>query len=354
MLKVVEIRALATAADRAACRRLIRHGSRSFHAASLLLPKRLRDGAYALYGFCRLSDDAVDLGEGEARAVDRLRARLDAIYAGWPMDHAVDRCLADTVRRFSVPRGAFDALLEGFEWDLEGRRYETLADVEAYGERVAGSVGAMMAALMDVRDPAMAERACDLGVAMQLTNIARDVGEDAANGRLYLPRDWFAGAGLDADAWLAAPTFTPEIAGFVRRLLERADALYARADEAIARLPPGVRPAIYAARMIYAGIGVQIARLGYDSVSARARTGLKEKLALTASALSKAARNAPGEALDIADGADRALVAAVMAAPAPQALAPARSALAEDVHWMLDLIEALERRDRHDRFAPAE
>ena len=123
------------------------------------------------------------------------------------MPMAADRALASVIARYAIPRAVPQALLEGFAWDREGRRYETLADLTAYAARVAGTVGAMMALLMDERRPEVLARACDLGVAMQFSNIARDVGEDARAGRLYLPQEWLREAGLDPEAWLAAPVF---------------------------------------------------------------------------------------------------------------------------------------------------
>jgi 15-cis-phytoene synthase len=337
-------------ADRAACRALIKTGSRSFFAASLLLPEHIREGAYALYGFCRLSDDAVDIENGNGGAVGRLRARLDGIYAGSPAPEAADRCLADAVVRFGIPRATFDALMEGFEWDSAGRVYHTLDDVEAYGERVAGSVGAMMAALMDARSPAMVERACDLGVAMQLTNIARDVGEDAQNGRLYLPRDWMVDVGLDPDAWLQNPVFCAKIGAITQRLLTRADALYKRADQAIARLPAIVRPAIYAARLLYAEIGKVVASQKYDSVSTRARTTAPRKAWLVGAAMQRAARPIPKAVLSVQDGLNRPLVAAVvrekLRAPV---ISKAKPTVTDDINWVLDLFSDLEHRDRIER-----
>ena len=98
-----------------------------------------------------------------------------------------------------IPRALPEALLEGFAWDAAGRRYETLDEVEHYAARVAGCVGAMMTLVMGRRDPAILARACDLGVAMQLTNICRDVGEDARAGRLYLPLAWLRDNGIDPD-----------------------------------------------------------------------------------------------------------------------------------------------------------
>jgi 15-cis-phytoene synthase len=336
--------------DRIACRELIKTGSRSFYAASLLLPEQIRDGAYALYGFCRLSDDAVDIGNGKGGAVKRLRLRLDAVYRGYPEDEAADRCLADTVIRFGIPRALFDALMEGFEWDVQGKTYHSLADVEAYGERVAGSVGGMMAALMGARSPALVERACDLGVAMQLTNIARDVGEDALNNRLYLPRDWMAELGVDADAWLACPMFEPEIGEMTKRLLARADVLYKRADQAIARLPATVRPAIYAARLLYAEIGAVVASQKYDSITERARTSAARKAWLVGAAMQRAAKPTPKAMLPILDGVKRPLVAAVVNEPLSdinsEKITPT---VKDDINWVLDLFSDLEQRDRQER-----
>jgi 15-cis-phytoene synthase len=341
------ISSFASDADRVACKDMIKTGSRSFYAASLLLPEAIREGAYALYGFCRLSDDAVDMEAGNTLAITRLRDRLDQIYGGNPLPEAADRCLGDAVRRFAIPRATFDALMEGFDWDASGRTYNTLGDVEAYGERVAGSVGAMMAALMGARLPEMVERACDLGVAMQLTNIARDVGEDARNGRLYLPRAWFEAAGLCPQTWLANPHFTTEIGDMVQRLLARADVLYKRADQAIARLPATVRPAIYAARLLYAEIGAVVRLQGYDSISVRARTSATRKAWLVGSAIQKAARPSPKSVLPVVDGIKRSLVSAVVSEPAPRLdETRLRSNLDNDISWIVDLFSDMEKRDR--------
>jgi len=332
-----------TPADNAACREMIRTGSRSFHVASLLLPDGVREAAYALYGFCRMSDDTVDVDGGCGGAVASLRARLDRVYAGEPASGAVDRPLADTVRRFAIPRATLDALLDGMQWDVDQRRYETEDDLEAYAARVAGSVGAMMAALMGARSADMVARACDLGVAMQYTNIARDVGEDARGGRLYLPRQWMREAGLDPDAWLAAPTFSAALASVVARLLARADALYRRSDSGIARLPHAFRPAIFAARLLYADIGAQIEKRGFDSVSARARVGAARKTWLVGRALRASARSQAGPHTAPALAATQFLVDAVTAHAAAPVLNGARR-LEDDVTWVLDLFASLERR----------
>jgi 15-cis-phytoene synthase len=145
---------------------------------------------------------------------------------------------------------------------------------------VAGTVGAMMALLMESRDRQSLARACELGVAMQLTNIARDVGEDARNGRLYLPLAWMREAGLDPEAWLAAPQFDQRLASVISRLLAEADRLYARGECGVGGLPRDCRPAIQAARLVYAEIGHALEASGLDSVHRRTVVGGGRKLVL--------------------------------------------------------------------------
>lgn len=330
---------LASPADFAACREAIRGGSRTFYAASLLLPPRLRGPAYALYAFCRASDDAVDEGADPAAAVVRLRARLEHAAAGRPLDHPCDRAFAATLHAHAIPPALPAALLEGLAWDAEARRYETLADLRTYAARVAGTVGAMMTLLMGPREPAVLARACDLGVAMQLTNIARDVGEDARAGRLYLPRAWMREAGLDPDAFLAAPAMTPALDAVVTRLLAEADALYARSRPGIDRLPRRCRPAIQAARVLYAEIG----RAVDDPIARRAVVPASRKLWLLAPALAAAARPARADGLALeALPETRFLVDAVTAAPASLTVDQRQGA----AEWTIDLFLELARRER--------
>ncbi|MCZ8315466.1 phytoene/squalene synthase family protein [Phreatobacter sp.] len=272
-------------ADVAACRSLLQAGSRSFFAASLLLPSSVREPATVLYAFCRVADDAVDLSPDAATAITRLHARLDGIFAGVPADDPVDRALAVVVRAHDLPRSVFDALIEGLAWDVGGRTYETLSDLISYCARVAGTVGTLMTLLMGRRDPRVLARACDLGVAMQLTNIARDVGEDARAGRLYLPLEWMEEAGLSPQSFLAAPVFDSRLASVIRRLIAEADRLYGRSQSGIGALPAGCRPAIHAARLIYQEIGVLLAARGQDSITRRTVVPQRRKLALVGRAL---------------------------------------------------------------------
>ncbi len=269
---------MSAAADLEACRAAIRTGSLSFHAASKLLPEHVRDPALVLYAFCRLADDAVDEGLNPRAAVLNLQERLDSAYAGTPRDTAIDRSFARMIDTHRLPRALPDALLEGLAWDAEGRRFETLSGVLDYSARVAAVVGVMMCVLMGVRDRHRLARACDLGLAMQLTNIARDIGEDAQRGRIYLPLEWFENEGLNPQSFLRAPAPSPEIRSMTARLLQEADRLYIRAEPGIAGLPVSCRSGIFAARSIYAGIGHAIRAQGYDSISQRARTSKARKI----------------------------------------------------------------------------
>ena len=332
-------------ADLAACRVMLAGGSKSFHAAARLLPRRIADPATALYAFCRVADDAIDLREDRAAALAELEARLDAIYAGAPMPHPADRAFARVVARFAIPRALPDALLEGFAWDAEGRCYEDLPALEAYGARVAAAVGAIMTLLMGVRDTAALARACDLGVAMQLTNIARDVGEDARNGRLYLPRAWLRQEGLDPDAFLAAPAFSPALGRVTARLLRAADALYRRSEAGIAVLPRDCRSGIAAARFVYAEIGRQVERQGLDSVSRRAVVPGHRKLRLMARGL-KMLDGRPGDLDTPPLDATRFLVEAVETMPGPAEALPPPPNFRARLLWAVELFDRLDRPDR--------
>ncbi len=242
-------------ADVEVCRSLLSVGSKSFSLAARLLPARVRDAATVLYAFCRVADDLVDRDPAASNeTVHALRERLQRAYAGRPDDTPVDRALSRVVERERVPRGLLEALLEGLAWDAIGRRYETLDDLVSYAARVAGSVGVTMSLVMGARDPSLLARACDLGVAMQLTNIARDVGEDAAVGRLYLPLEWLRDAGVDWSREATVPEPRQALVEVIARLLREADALYARADTGIDGLPRDYRLAIQSTRLIYTNI----------------------------------------------------------------------------------------------------
>jgi phytoene synthase len=348
-----ENNSLLATADLEACIALMQDGSKTFFAASRLLPQRIRPHAIALYAFCRVADDLVDhASEGQA-PLDELRLRLDAIYAGRPEPHVEDQALAMVVRQTALPRHLLDMLIEGFAWDAQGRRYATLLELHDYAARVAGSVGAMMCWIMGCRDHETLMRACELGVAMQLTNISRDVGEDARMGRIYLPLDGLKDAGLDAVRWLAQPSASIAVRSVIEQVLDEADRLYAQAMHGVASLPPDCRAAICAASLIYAEIGHQLRRNGLDSVNVRTVVSLPRKMVLlfmawTQSGWIRVAKHSPTPLLAVQGMVE----ACTEQAPDPSGLGyfPSRS-MNQRVVWVLELLEKRENIKRGQRIS---
>jgi len=338
--------------DLQACVAMMQGGSKTFFAASRLLPPRVRTAAIALYAFCRVADDLVDEAVVGDAPLDVLQTRLDAIYAGTPQDHVEDHALSLVVQQYKLPRHLLDALIEGFAWDAAGQSYDSIEDLHTYAARVAGSVGAMMSWIMGPQSMDTLARACELGVAMQLTNIARDVGHDASIGRLYLPRRWMIEAGVQPEAWMANPAFTPGIAEVISRLLDEADRLYKQAHSGIAALPPDCRAAICAASMIYSEIGHQLRREGLDSVNKRTVVSTTRKLMLLASAWTqthwiRTSANNPAPLAAIMHLVQGCRDATQQTAP--PTYFPNR-AMPQRVAWMLDLFERREN-ERLDRNA---
>jgi phytoene synthase len=274
------------AADLAACRAVIRVHSRSFHAASLLLPRPCRDAAIATYAFCRGADDDVDDAASPDSARERharTRERLARIYAGEDVDTAPARAFARVVHAKRIPRDEPEALLDGMARDVGPVRVRDEDELLLYCYLAAGVVGRMMSRIMDRAEPAALRRAVDLGIAMQLTNIARDVGEDARRGRVYLPASWLeAESSSHAEVLEGRPA--PGVLATTRRVLALAEDYYASGIAGIALLPARCRPAILGAALLYRAIGRRVRARGGDGVSARARVGTPAKLALLAAA----------------------------------------------------------------------
>jgi phytoene synthase len=301
--------------DRLACREWIRHHSKSFYLSSLLLPARVRQGSWALYAFCRRADDAVDeSAEGGMRRVEALRRRLAAVYEGRAPDDPIDRAFALVVQTHQIPRALPEALLAGMEMDARGHRYESDDDLLTYCFRVASTVGLMMTRIMGCSDDLAYTRAADLGIAMQMTNIARDVGEDARRGRVYLPRSLLAQFGV-GDV-VNASTASPALREAVKALLARAEAHYRAADLGVPLLPRSCRFAIRSSRLIYSAIGDAIAQNSYDSVTTRAWVPLPTKLWLVARSLGALFSSPPPASTGPADAAvSRMLVEVGLPAP---------------------------------------
>jgi len=254
-----------------ASRKTIASGSKSFFTASLLLPTQLRDSAHLLYTWCRHCDDCVDgqrLGFADesakrpaAEVLEYLNEQTRRTLAGEPVEQLPFQALSRVVAEYEIPEADPLALLEGFAMDVRGGPYETLDDTIRYCYHVAGVVGVMMARVMGVRDRDALDRAADLGIAFQLTNIARDVVDDAAVGRVYLPDQWVRESGIHRER-IAHAEYRSPLATVVGKVLDEAERYYASAKIGIARLPFRSAWSIATARLVYRDIGHLVRKLG--------------------------------------------------------------------------------------------
>lgn len=268
--------------------------SRTFSFAARAFPRAFRDSVAGVYAFCRVTDDIAD--GPEAPADGMTRAELLDLWRDLAHDaHAGSESglpLLDRVMREAalagVPFTYVDDLVEGMRMDLHGRRYASLEDLHVYSHRVAGVVGQWLTRLAGVHDPTVLERAADLGHAMQLTNIVRDVGEDLRAGRIYLPADVMDDADVDAADLQAFAEGAPVTRGYrdvLETLMARADEHYAAALEATRSLPPWFRRAVVVAAHVYRGIHDQVRANGHDNFSRRAHTTVTGKVYLAVKAL---------------------------------------------------------------------
>lgn len=281
-----------------AARATIAHHSRSFAMASALLGTRVRDETAVVYTWCRRADDAVDNARSadDARAaLARLRRELDEVYAGTARDPVL-AAFGTVVAERAIPRAYPAALLDGMEMDVVGTRYATLDELLLYCWRVAGVVGLMMTHVFGVSSNRALRHAGHLGIAMQLTNICRDIAEDWQRGRLYLPARSLAqrGTALVGTVGGAFPqAAAPAIKDVVRELLAVADRYYRSGDRGIAYLAARPALAVRAARAMYSAIGGRIARAGFDPTRGRAVVSGLRKLAISVRAIGSLAWSAP-------------------------------------------------------------
>ena len=242
----------------------------SFYYSFRLLPPERRRAITALYAFCREVDDVVDEVHDPAVARAKLawwRTEVGAVFDGAPQ-HPVAQALVPVARSYRLPREHFDAVIDGMAMDLAQQRYADFADLERYCHRVAGVVGLMSAEIFGHEEASTAGFARDLGIAFQLTNIVRDVGEDARRGRIYLPQEDLARFGVSASAILRARE-EPGFGALMAFEVERASAWY---DRAMAQLAPRDRKAQRASlamAAIYRTLLDEIARDGYHVLDRR-------------------------------------------------------------------------------------
>lgn len=262
---------------------LTRASGTNFYYAFRILPAEKRRAIYALYAFCRTVDDCVDEPGGEREAgLRRWLAEVERAYAGRP-ETELGRELAEAVARFPIPRAAFEDIVAGCRMDLETRRYAGFAELRVYCERVASAVGLASIEIFGYDDPRTREYAVELGIALQLTNILRDIAPDAARDRLYLPLEDLARFGVEASALLAhaRDPASPRPAGLPALLAFEADRARSHYDAAARLLPERDRRSLLAAEImgaIYRAVLEAWVRRGHPVGGARTSLGKPRKL----------------------------------------------------------------------------
>ncbi|MGZ6390269.1 MAG: phytoene/squalene synthase family protein [Ktedonobacterales bacterium] len=262
------------------CRQVARTVARTFYYGSLFLPMEKRRASWALYAFCRTVDNIADEPDRHPDPIAELyrwREALVATYQGCSRG-PVMAAWADMLRRYPVPITPALDLLDGIAMDFTSTRYETFEDLRLYCYRVAGTVGLLMAPVLGYQDQQALDAAVDLGIGMQLTNILRDIGEDAVAGRIYLPQDDLARFGYTREELLNGVRNE----AFVRLIeceMARAEDYYERGLRGVALLDPDARLAIALSAQLYRAILGRIRRNNYDVFTRRARISFPGKLA---------------------------------------------------------------------------
>ena len=274
---------------------VIARGSRSFAAASRLFDRTTRERAWLLYAWCRICDDIADnqvLGREQAKVSDpaariaSIRAQTQAALEGRAVDDMAFEGLRVVVTETGIPQRFIDDVIAGFALDADDWRPRSEADMLRYCYHVAGAVGCMMAVVMgvDPKDGAVLDRACDLGIAFQLANIARDVEEDDRSGRCYLPVEWLVEMDIPPGQHMKPP-YRDRLVVLVRRLAAMAGRYEASARAGAGALPFRARWAVLSAAGIYGDIARKVAALGAHAWDHRVHTGNVEKLGRAARAL---------------------------------------------------------------------
>jgi 15-cis-phytoene synthase len=278
------------------CRELHRRHGRSYYLATMLLPAWKRRHVHALYGFARYADEIVDqAAPGDAAAADRAGALRDwsdrflAGLRGEPSDDPLLPAVLHTIAVFDLDRADFAALLDSMAMDLTVTGYRSYDELLGYMAGSAAGIGTMMLPILEPSDPAAArEPARQLGIAFQLTNFIRDVGEDLGRGRLYLPQedlDRFGLSRADLVAAAARRAASAPVKALIEYEVRRARAHYAAAAPGVELLAPGSRACIRTAYRLYAGILDEVVRAGYDVFARRATVPTGRRLALAARCL---------------------------------------------------------------------
>ncbi len=281
----------------------ISRGSKSFRFASRLFDKTTRERVWLLYAWCRKCDDMADGQDhgGAMEAVDDPQARLATIksltlnaYRGIATGEPAFDCFGIVARECNLTMAMAEAVIDGFSLDVAGWQPRHEQDLYRYCYHVAGAVGVMMAAVMgvDAEDQDVWNRACDLGLAFQLANIARDIGEDDAAGRCYLPDDWLADLDI-APGEHMRPHNRKKLALMARWLADEAGQYEASSRVGAAQLPFRARWAVLSAAGIYGDIARKVRDAGEHAWDTRIRTSKREKMVWVGRAFVDASRNRP-------------------------------------------------------------
>lgn len=273
-------------------------GSKSFAAASRLFAPATRSSAVMLYAWCRHCDDVIDGQEAghSASVIDpaevnnrlaNLVAQTQAVYAGLAVESAAFSAFREVVIRHGIQERYALEHLAGFAMDVRQRRYLSIEDTLDYCYHVAGVVGLMMAQVMGVSEEQTLDRACDLGMAFQLTNIARDIVEDAQVGRCYLPRAWLDELSIPAER-LADPQYREALAVLAQRLVDLAEPFYTSSQAGLTALPWRSAWAVATACGVYREIGVKVKQRGARAWDSRVSTSKADKMRLVTSGLWRA------------------------------------------------------------------
>jgi phytoene synthase len=259
------------------CKRLNSLHGKTYYLATLLLPKNKRPYVHALYGFARYADEIVDdlsstLSPQEKADVLHSWSSgvLSDLAAGRSSDH-IGRALVDTVKKFDIPQQHFIDFLHSMEMDLTVTQYQTYEDLLEYVYGSAAVIGLEMVPILGYSDDRAFEAAKKLGIAFQLANFIRDVGEDLERGRVYLPLQELAQFGVDR-AMLERRVLTPEIVAALKFQIARVRQLQSESEIGIEYLDKESRPCIRAASELYCGIVDEVEAIGYDIFNKRAKT----------------------------------------------------------------------------------
>jgi len=246
----------------------------NFYYSFLVLPSDKRRAIVAVWDFCRAVDDAVDEAADSNAAtaeIARWRGELAAAFEGGTPRTSQGRALAPLIRQFNLPRPAFESLIEGVEMDLGSRRYDTFADLYEYCIRVASAVGLICLEIFGYGDPRSRQYAVDLGVALQLTNILRDVPEDLRRGRVYIPQEDLRRHGCSEDdlarECAGGGVRAPKVKALLRQQAQRAREYYRKAADGLPRADARRLLAAQIMGAIYRGILTRIERSDYDVFS---------------------------------------------------------------------------------------